>query len=137
MGTRFVSWLPVFACSLLLGCEFLTRPELEEDFRLAPGQSAAIAGTDLVITFRKVVDDSRCPSTVVCVWAGNGEVELLARTSAGGTTPQILGTPSGPLEAAVGPYRIRILGLDPYPEDPEADPIPPDSYRLSLRVSSE
>lgn len=137
MRSRFASWLPVLACSVLLGCELLTRPGLEEDFRLAPGQSAAIAGTDLVITFRKVVEDSRCPATVVCAWAGNGAVELLARTSAGGTTPQILGTPSGPLEAVVGQYRIRILGLDPYPEDPEAQPIPPDSYRLSLRVSAE
>jgi hypothetical protein len=137
MRSRFVSWLPVLACSVLLGCELLTRPELEEDFRLAPGQSAAIAGTDLVITFRKVVEDSRCPSTVACVWAGNGKVELLARTSDGGTTPQILGTPSGPLEVAVAQYRIRVLGLDPYPADPEAQPISPDDYRLSLRVSSQ
>jgi len=134
MRARVVSILPVFAGVLLLGCELLTRPELEEEFRLAPGQAAAIASTDLVVTFRKVMEDSRCPSTVVCVWAGNGEVELLARTSAGGTTPLILGTPSGPFEAVVGEYRIQVLGLDPYPEGP---PIQPDAYRLRLRVSAE
>jgi hypothetical protein len=134
MRVRFASMLPVFAGALLLGCELLTRPELEEEFRLSPGQSAAIASTDLVITFREVVDDSRCPSTATCVWAGNGEVELLVTTSAGGTTPQVLGTPSGPLEVAVDHYRIRILGLDPYPQGP---PILPDEYRLRLRVFAE
>jgi hypothetical protein len=126
--------LPVFAGALLLSCELVTQPELDEDFRLAPGQTAVIAGTELSVSFRQVVADSRCPSNVVCVWTGNGEVELAVRTASGTAIPHVLGTPAGPLEVVVSPYRIRILGLDPYPG---VSPIPPNEYRLRLRVEAE
>jgi len=126
--------LPFFAGACLLSCELVTQPELNEDFRLAPGQTAVIAGADLAVTFRRVVDDSRCPSDVVCVWAGNGEVELSARTASDMTASIVLGTPSGPLEVVVGQYRIRVLGLDPYPGQ---SPIPQAEYRLQLRVEAE
>lgn len=134
MHTRFAHLMPTVAAVLLGGCTLLTSPRLDQSFELAPGQSVAIAATDLIVTFREVVSDSRCPATAVCVWAGNGEVELAVRRGGTGDIAHILGTPSGPLEVVVGEYRIRVLGLDPYPL---GTPIPEEDYRLRLSVSEK
>ncbi|MGH7560943.1 MAG: hypothetical protein ACRENB_07980 [Gemmatimonadales bacterium] len=117
--------------ALVSGCALITQGELDQEVRLAPGQTVQFAGTDLSLTFEEVVDDSRCPSTAVCVWIGNGVVKIESRR---GETRLVhtLGTPSGPLEAVSGAYRIRILGLDPYPD---GGPIPEEDYRLRLLVT--
>lgn len=123
--------LPLFAGLLVAGCALVTEAHLDQEFQLAPGESAALAGTDLVLRFDEVVDDSRCPASAVCVWAGNGIVKIQSRLGASELV-HILGTPSGPLEAVAGAYRIRIVGLDPYPVGP---PIPRDDYRVRLRIT--
>jgi len=45
-------------------------------FRLRIGESARVEGTSLVVTFRAVLEDTRCPIDVVCILAGNGRVQL-------------------------------------------------------------
>ena len=47
-----------------------------KEFSLGIGQTASIEGEKLVIKFKAVLEDSRCPVNVVCVWAGNGKVEF-------------------------------------------------------------
>ena len=49
---------------------------IDKEFSLGIGQTASIEGERLVIKFKAVLEDSRCPVNVVCVWAGNGKVEF-------------------------------------------------------------
>jgi hypothetical protein len=72
----------IFAGALLLaGCAagngFPDEPQVKagEEFTLAAGASASIDGRYL-ITFEKVVEDSRCPMNARCVWEGNARVAL-------------------------------------------------------------
>lgn len=132
MTTSSPLLLPFMAGSLLAGCTLVTEAQLDQEFRLAPGQSAILAGTDLVVTFREVASDSRCPSQVVCIWAGNGVVTVTVRRE-GVEEDHTLGTPTGPEEVVSGPYAIRITGLDPEPE--EGETIPPGDYRVRLRIT--
>ena len=39
--------------------------------------------TDLRVSFAQVVEDSRCPASVVCVWQGNGAIRLDITTGRG------------------------------------------------------
>lgn len=50
--------------------------QLDQEFQLSVRQVALIESESLSITFLDVLEDSRCPSDVVCIWAGNAEVEL-------------------------------------------------------------
>ncbi len=103
-----------------------------EGFSLAVGETASIEGADLSIKFSRVVQDSRCPSDVQCVWAGNGEIELVARSGRTIST-FTLNTSSGAKEFAINFYRIGLASLTPVPVSTQA--IPVESYRALLVVS--
>src|ERR1700704_4290387 len=49
---------------------------LNSEFKLKAGQQVTLKGTRLRIRFVTVENDSRCPSDVTCVWAGNAAVRL-------------------------------------------------------------
>lgn len=117
---------------LLAGCVPLsiTAPPNEE-FTLVVGQTAAVDAGALRIKFIRVVSDSRCPSDVDCVWAGNAQIEIEVRVS--GTTDTVaLNTFQGAREAAAGAYRIQFLLLRPAPLS--TDPIEQDEYRATFKV---
>ena len=48
--------------------------DLGQAFKIKNGEEVLVRGEKLRITFRSVPMDSRCPSDVVCHWAGNGEI---------------------------------------------------------------
>ena len=47
---------------------------LRVEFRL--GESVELPGQGIGISFDQVLEDSRCPANVVCVWAGKAVIEL-------------------------------------------------------------
>ena len=52
----------------------VSQQELGRSFAMKVGESVTVG--DLRLTFRSVEGDSRCPTDVVCVWAGDGEIAL-------------------------------------------------------------
>ncbi|MDP9203205.1 MAG: hypothetical protein M3P26_14915 [Gemmatimonadota bacterium] len=95
-------------------------------FTLAPGQTAAVNGTDTRITFKQVREDSRCPVDVTCVWAGDAKVEIvIARNGAANVTRIVSITPPNN-EVQVGNVKIRFVGLSPVPR--QADASAPRNY---------
>jgi len=100
---------------------------LGQEFTLKPGESAAIQSTGLQVSFREVVDDSRCPADVVCVWAGDAVVALEV-----GSAAVELRSNSAP-ETSVGAYRIRLERVEPYRYSDRA--IAPGDYRAVLKVT--
>lgn len=129
------------AAALLLAvsaCDSATSPSrsarLGEAFELRPGEAAAIADELLVVTFEGVSSDSRCPSNVVCIRAGEGVVELALRRLPSTTGRLTLKT--DPLDETTGRfegYAVRLDTLQPYPAAPE--PIPAADYRVRLTVT--
>ena len=116
----------------LTGCDDIISTDVNEEFFIGPGQKAEIRESGLEITFNKVIEDSRCPKGVECVWAGNGKVEISIHFP--GEDPRIMeiNTNLEPKEVMAGKYRIRILELQPYPEKDQQ--IPPEDYRIKLIV---
>lgn len=105
---------------------------LGTDFTLAPGESAAVNGESLQLTFVKVTGDSRCPANVQCVWAGSAVIAVRTASS--------VGTRELPLEtllardtATVDGFLVRLVSVTPAPLT--TDPIPPASYRATLRIT--
>lgn len=146
----FFSFL--FSLCLLMACQPAVTPSspgpatLNTEVTLAPGQSAAVTGTELTITFYSVVGDDRCPSDVECAASGPVTVSLSVQQGDGEPNEFTLQTftdldgrsPNVQFEgvtnrAEVGEYLIQIAAVTPYPQDPEK-PIEPSDYRIALLV---
>jgi len=106
---------------------------LGQEFDVRIGETAAIAGELLTITFEQVVEDSRCPSNTTCVWAGTAVVRLGLRVgdSARGTV-NLRTLSEAEAEAVFQKYRVRLVRLAPTPRD--SSRIPAEQYVLTLMV---
>ncbi len=91
--------------------------------------------TDLRVLFAQVVEDSRCPASVVCAWQGNGAIRLDITTGRGAesVTLNTAGGTAFSREASVDGYTFTLVELDPQKQRP--DPIPVQQYRAIIRVT--
>jgi hypothetical protein len=105
---------------------------LDKEFSLALGQTATIEGEKLVIKFKAVLEDSRCPVNVVCVWAGNGKVEFETLDIDGQNKTVILNTEEEPRATTLKGHKLTLISLNP----PRIDgvSISPGDYSVTLRV---
>ncbi|MDH3495855.1 MAG: hypothetical protein OER21_03770 [Gemmatimonadota bacterium] len=100
---------------------------------LAPGQEVRVGGL-LHVWFGEVLSDSRCPTDVVCVWAGNAEVQIGLALGTGPTHPFRLNTTLQPASADFGGYRVTLVALTPAPVSTRL--IDPAEYRAHLKVET-
>ena len=56
-------------------------PKVGEEFELAVHQTAQITAENISVTFQEVLEDSRCPVDVTCIWAGLAKVSLQVSVS--------------------------------------------------------
>jgi hypothetical protein len=110
----------------------LDAQKLPATITLAEGRSVEVSGT--IIGFDGVNSDSRCPSDVVCVWAGNAELRITVGPAVG-----------------LGPVRLLTLNtnLEPQTSDEvygliltvvDLKPVPVSTgttkdYRVTVRIS--
>lgn len=88
-----------------------------QEFTLGVGDTVAFDGDHTVMKFERVIQDSRCPSDVVCVQMGDATVEVYLTTPALSLGKHAL-TISGagdPLSITVEGYTIKLISLEPYP----------------------
>ncbi|MDP3879810.1 MAG: hypothetical protein Q8Q07_05850 [Dehalococcoidales bacterium] len=106
---------------------------LGQQFSLSPGQSAVITGEELKIKFEGVLEDSRCPRNVVCIW--EGRVRYVVQVTADGSLARVELTEPGltdqPVQLTFGSYRLTFH-IEPYPE--EGKDIADEEYRLLSSV---
>jgi hypothetical protein len=117
----------LIVCGLLLaasGCAGVQTAAVVEpgaSFTLAPGETAAVRGTDARLTFKRVTDDSRCPVDVTCVWAGDAKIEITISRNGAADDTRILSITPPKHEATVGNLRIRFVSLAPVPRQADAN----------------
>ncbi|MGL5830932.1 MAG: hypothetical protein ACRCZE_02165 [Candidatus Altimarinota bacterium] len=92
----------------------------DQPFSLALGESMIFQPAGLTIQFTEVKSDSRCPSDVVCVWAGEATIHIIATTQGPAVEADlVLGDSSNDsiqLRGDVGgAYNLKFLDLTPYP----------------------
>ena len=133
------------ACSLLLGCsmalmdlnENQATPRVGKEFSLKVGQQAKLDGVDLNVKFTGVPQDSRCPTNVNCVWAGNAEVTLEWTHNKCTTTVSLNthATAASSDEAKVSGLRVKLIKLEPYPHTEKK--ISPGDYIATMLITKE
>ena len=105
---------------------------IDKEFSLGIGQTVNIEGEKLVIKFKAVLEDSRCPVNVVCVWAGNGKVDFEILDIDGQNKTVILNTEEEPREITLKGHKLKLISLNP----PRVDgvSISPGDYSVTLLV---
>ncbi|MBI4312407.1 MAG: hypothetical protein HY681_11590 [Chloroflexi bacterium] len=107
---------------------------LGQEVKLGLGQAAAYEKEGLAVRFLRVAGDSRCPTGVVCVWAGEAKVvvEATLKGQPAATLELTLGGDGVAASTKAGGYSVRIVGLEPYPTAAGVDP---KAYAATLVVS--
>jgi len=103
--------------------------ELDVEGTMAAGATIAVKGTDVQVTFVGVGADSRCPTDVSCVWAGEVTVKLAVRIgSAAAVEREVLERRS----AVIEPYRLTVTSVRPEPVSSKK--LAPSDYRITVIV---
>ena len=108
---------------------------INKEFSLGIGRSASIDGEKLIIKFKAVLEDSRCPVNVVCVWAGNGKVEFEILDIDGQNKTVTLNTEEEPRVTTLKGHNLKLISLNP----PRIDgvSISPGDYSVTLLVEKK
>jgi hypothetical protein len=111
---------------------------LGQPFELSVGRTATISETGLQVGFHGVLEDSRCPAGVACVWAGQVivELEVWGPDEASETFTLSSCCP----QANVGHHvyagqAIDLLAVGPARQRP-GDVISQDDYRLEIAINA-
>ena len=133
-----MSRIPVLYLVLLVGCGrdgsgiAAVRGDFQSTVTLRLSETARVPGSPLTLTFRRVLEDSRCPVDVVCVTAGDAAVELQVRSAARASELVQLHLHREPREASRHGYRLTLEGLQPALRTDQ--PLPGGQYRVKLSV---
>ena len=118
---------PLTVCMLLamVGCgtsgstanEPVVTPPADVTLRI--GESRTVAA--VTIGFVKVNEDSRCPSDVQCVWAGNAAVELSLASAGASPISRVINSGIDPKTIEEHGLRISFRQLSPAPRQAAPD----------------
>lgn len=114
----------------------LSTGSLDQDFQVKIGEKVLIREIETSITFVRVVEDTRCPVNVYCVWAGRVTVELEFREKNKTVSRVNLTIPGGEEKELKG-YIVKLLKVEPEREYPEKMEIPLSDYKITLKVSRQ
>jgi hypothetical protein len=120
--------------TLLCACASVKQPDvadrqpvkLGEEFTLALGESIGVAGGQVILEFKQVLEDSRCPVNVRCIWEGNAKIELAIRefspSPGGGKALEVLASTAElntssrfATKQKVSDFTVQLLRLEPTP----------------------
>jgi len=119
---------------LTLACTSATEPAVGNEFSLDFGEAATVPEAELWLHFVDVVEDSRCPLRVLCVWEGDAAIaiEISSNLADGPSVTDTLHTTLDPKSVTIFGYVLQLVRVDPYPRFPGV--IPPERYRITLRL---
>ena len=90
---------------------------LDQEFEIRIGERVSIRKEGLTVSFTRVVEDSRCPEGVQCVWAGNGKILLQVSKARRRAATMRLNTGMEPRQDDYRGYDVKLVSLNPYPKE--------------------
>ena len=103
------------------------------EFGLKSGTEVLVKEAGMNLRFVDMVEDSRCPEGVDCIWAGNGKITLTVKQGKHKSVSFELNTNTEPLSFIYQGYAITLVKLAPYPKDGVA--VKKAEYVATLKVT--
>ncbi|MCA1619360.1 MAG: hypothetical protein LC795_08645 [Acidobacteria bacterium] len=108
---------------------------LNRKFTLKVGHEALVRPGGLKVRFGAVLEDSRCPEGVDCIWSGNARIAAELSGAGGKPASVELNSDVEPRRQSYMQYEVSLLGLAPRPR--EGEKIDPKSYVATLLVKKK
>jgi hypothetical protein len=105
--------------------------EIDTEFSLHIGESVIIKGHEIELKFVDVLEDSRCPSDVQCIWEGTVSLRINIQYESQDLGNFALNASNLHKVSFMG-YYVKFKELKPYPVSTEN--IPKTSYRATFKV---
>jgi hypothetical protein len=129
VGLIIILLLPVVS----LSCTANIPASLGQQFTLPVNRTAEITGESFLIRFVAVTSDSRCPTGVYCVWAGQAKCQLRITYQSSTETLEVTISSQMQLVMVYHQYTIRAT-LEPYPQANQQ--IKGDEYSLKMTITN-
>ena len=111
MKAAGLSFILLFVFGSLMTIDAQTAQQI----KLGLNKQKVVTKDKLTIKFVSVIEDSRCPVGVDCIWAGNAKVQIKATDRTGVSKTFELNTQLEPQAVTFDSYEIKLAGLLPHP----------------------
>ncbi len=129
MKAVFVSFVLLF----VLGSAMEAQSQTTQQLMLAVTKQKTVTKDKLTVKFVSVIEDSRCPIGVDCIWAGNAKVQIKVINRKGVSKTFELNTNLAPQTVKFEGYEIKLGALTPHPK---ADtPTDPNGYTATFSLT--
>jgi hypothetical protein len=109
---------------------------LDNAINIAQGDCAGDAHTKTYICLDSVLNDSRCPNGVQCIWQGNAEARFKFIKSGDAPVFFNLNTYLGfTNDTIIGGYKFTLKSINPYPDIDHI--ILPGEYKAEILIEKE
>jgi hypothetical protein len=108
---------------------------LSQEFELKINQEAAIEGEGLAVVFESVLEDSRCPEGVDCIWSGNAKIRIRSSKQKHAPASIELNTNVEPKSSSYLDYEIKLVALKPRPKADK--PVQSNEYKATLIITKK
>lgn len=117
---------------LLTACGSSTEPQLGENIEIRIGGVVQIPGDSQTLRFSDVTADSRCPTGVQCVWAG--EATTVFNFGMDENVTLVLGADPAKARVISHGYQVTLVALKPYPSS--TGPIFKPDYIATVQITT-
>ena len=100
----------------IFGMTTITSAQKPEKLTLGYGKQKVAGSSGLTVKFVSVVEDSRCPVGVNCIWAGNARITVKV-TDGRSSKLMTMNTGAGPQGDQMSGWAVRLVALTPEPTD--------------------
>ena len=104
-----------------------------ESVTLHIGQQKTAAHSRITVKFISVVEDSRCPVGVNCIWAGNARIKITVAKGKKVAKTFELNSSIAPQSISFEGYELKLLDLTAHPTQATNNIPPPASATISTR----
>jgi hypothetical protein len=122
--------IPVLIATPTFFCAIGTSPTAPANIVIAVGSTARASGA--VVTFQRVVSDSRCPLNAACVWAGDAVAEFAVSARGLDSRYELHLNDAARRSVNHRGLTIEFRSLDPYPG--ASDQKAPIDYRAKVDI---
>jgi hypothetical protein len=105
----------ILALLLTLIFGTLLQAQTNQRVTVQVNQQKTLSKSKITIKFVSLVDDSRCPTDVQCIQAGNGEIQIQLKKVGSAAKTVKLNTNTQPQSVSFAGYTIKLIDLNPKP----------------------
>ena len=102
---------------LILGGAVFAKASKTESVKIQINKEKKLVQSKLTIKFLELVEDSRCPTGVQCIWAGNGKIKVSVKRGTAAAKVFEMDTNGPNNTISHGGYKVTLKDLTPHPAE--------------------